>query len=203
MSITPDFEELYRDDPDPWEVATSWYERRKTALVMALLRRERYRLAWDPACGTGDLAVELAARCDEVICSDMSPTACDLTRRALARAGAVSRAVVECAQVPAVPEALGGRHPDLVVLSEFLYYLDAGQRERTWAMLDEVCDERTDVVAVHWGPEPEQAHLSGSAAQRELNTHLGQRGWWRLVTHTDMEFLVALWSQDAPDQIGR
>ena len=228
MSTTPDFEEMYRADPDPWEVGTSWYERRKTALVMAMLRRETYRLAWDPACGTGDLAVELATRCERLVCSDLSETACDLTRARLTEAevalfapdaiteGACADtppsgfvglpsavATVEQCELPSKPVALAGEKPDLIVLSEFLYYLDDSQRAQTWELLDEVCDESTDIVAVHWGPEPEQAHLSGSAAQRELNAHLGERGWWRLVTHTDIEFVVALWSRDLPDHIGR
>lgn len=220
MSTTPDFEEMYRGDPDPWEVATSWYERRKTALLLATLRRERYRLAWDPACGTGDLAVGLAERCEGLVCSDLSETACDLTRTRLAQAGVAVLglgpgegsgslggpgvvATVERCALPERPAALSGEKPDLIVLSEFLYYLDDEQRARTWQTLDEVCDERTDIVAVHWTPEPEQAHLSGSAAQRELNAHLGDRGWWRLVTHTDIEFVVALWSRDAPRTIGR
>lgn len=220
MSTTPDFEEMYRADPDPWEVGTSWYERRKTALVMAMLRREKYRLAWDPACGTGDLAVELATRCERLVCSDLSETACDLTRARLTEAEVAliapggeaavglarlpsAVAIVEQCELPARPAALAEAKPDLVVLSEFLYYLDEEQRSRTWKLLDDVCDDSTDIVAVHWGPEPEQAHLSGSAAQRELNAHLGERGWWRLVTHTDIEFVVALWSKDIPTQIGR
>lgn len=229
MSTTPDFEEMYRADPDPWEVGTSWYERRKTALVMAMLRREKYRLVWDPACGTGDLAVELAGRCERLVCSDLSETACELTRARLADAevallppGAIAArrpehrpvsagfaglpdimATVERCELPARPVALAGESPDLVVLSEFLYYLDEHQRARTWELLDEVCHDETDIVAVHWSPEPEQAHISGSAAQRELNAHLGEQGWWRLVTHTDIEFVVALWSKDAPDHIGR
>ncbi|MDO5699683.1 MAG: SAM-dependent methyltransferase [Dermatophilus congolensis] len=221
MSITPDFEEMYQADPDPWEVGTSWYERRKTALVLATLRRERYRLAWDPACGTGDLAVGLAGRCERLVCSDLSETACDLTSALLREAevplvasGSAAAmlaggpmqgtiASVERCALPDRPEALGDEKPDLIVLSEFLYYLDDDQRARTWQLLDEVCHETTDIVAVHWTPEPEQAHLSGSAAQRELNAHLGERGWWRLVTHTDIEFVVALWSKDAPTHIGR
>ncbi len=200
MSITPDFEEMYRNDPDPWEVGTSWYERRKTALVLATLRREKYRLAWDPACGTGDLALGLAARSDRLVCSDLSETACDLTR---ARLADIPWATVERCALPEQPLALAGEKPDLIVLSEFLYYLDDEQRARTWQVLDELSGDTTDIVAVHWTPEPENAHLSGSAAQRELNAHLGEQGWWRLVTHTDIEFIAALWSRDAPTHIGR
>lgn len=218
---------MYRNNPDPWDVATSWYERRKAALTLALLRRERYPVAWDPACGTGHLAVGLTGRVDRLVCSDLSPTACELTVAALREAGVeatrpddfggrpaitaepspltgdVPTASVHVSRLPRVPSPLQERQADLVVLSEILYYLDEGERAATWAALDSVCHALTDVVAVHWGPQPEDAHLSGAAAQRELNAHLGSRGYYRLVTHTDVEFVAALWSRQAPHHIGR
>jgi len=33
----PDFESMYRADSDPWQVQTSWYERRKLAVLLASL----------------------------------------------------------------------------------------------------------------------------------------------------------------------
>jgi hypothetical protein len=42
----PDFEAMYRRDEDPWRVETSWYERRKLAVLLASLPRERYRRGW-------------------------------------------------------------------------------------------------------------------------------------------------------------
>lgn len=214
MVLTPDFEEVYRNDPDPWEVATSWYERRKTALALALLRREHYPLVWDPACGTGHLALGLAERSDRLVCSDLSAEACRLTTETLSKAGHsptsadaphsdAAPVVVERSALPAAPASLAGGRPDLVVLSEVLYYLDADQRAATWALLDQVCHRGTDIIAVHWTLEPEDAHSSGAAAQRELNAHLGTRGWYRLVTHTDIEFVAALWSPTSPAQVGR
>ena len=63
------FTELYADGADPWR-ADSWYERRKRAVVLASLPRERYRRAFEPGCGTGELTLELAARCGAVLASD-------------------------------------------------------------------------------------------------------------------------------------
>nr|WP_279590806.1 SAM-dependent methyltransferase [Dermatophilus congolensis] len=204
VTITPDFEDVYRNDPDPWDVATSWYERRRTQLILAMLRQERYGLVWDAACGTGHLARELMGRAQRLVCTDIAGRACALAAAQVQQADACSTVcVVERSGLPQVPSALGGRVPDLVVLSEVLYYLDADERAATWEMLDRLCGPCTDIVAVHWAPRPEDSHLSGAAVQRELNAFLGQRGWWRLVTHTDMEFVAVLWSQDAPQSIGR
>ena len=64
MTGPPDFDAMYAADPDPWDVGGSSYEVRKRAVVLACLRRARYATAWDPACGTGHLTADVAARCD-------------------------------------------------------------------------------------------------------------------------------------------
>ena len=70
MSQSPDFETLYRANHEPWRVGSSLYEQRKLEIVLACMSRPCYRLAWDPARGTGHLAVRLAERCDRVLASD-------------------------------------------------------------------------------------------------------------------------------------
>ena len=50
------FAALYRDGSgDPWSTRTSWYERRKLAVLAASLPAPRYRHAAEPGCGTGEL----------------------------------------------------------------------------------------------------------------------------------------------------
>lgn len=203
----PDFERLYAQDPDPWRVATSWYEQRKLGIVLAALRRPTYRLAWDAASGTGELAARVAPRCERVLATDASPRAIELTRARIAAAGA-DNVTIERNALPNLPVALAGcepdagggagpQRPDLIVLSEFLYYLDDDQRAATWRLVGDLAGPDTDIVAVHWRPEPDDGRLSGAAVQRELNDHLIEVGWCRVVTHTDEEFVMACWSCDA------
>ena len=69
-SSTPDdqrgsyVEPLYRQDADPWRVRQRWYEERKRALLLASLPQRRYRHAYEPGCGNGELTAELARRCE-------------------------------------------------------------------------------------------------------------------------------------------
>lgn len=207
MITIPDFDRLYESDPDPWRVATSWYERRKIEVVLACLRRDRYRFAWDAACGTGELVAGLASRCDRILASDASAQACALTA---ARCAGVPTVGVERVVAPALPEAFVGRPgapaqpgPDLIVLSEFLYYLDDADRALTAARVAQVAAPGADVLAVHWTPQPEDAHLPGVQVHRELDEALLGRGWGRLVSHRDIEFVLTLWSTDVPARIGR
>ena len=185
MSGPPDFDAYYRADPDPWEVGTSAYEQRKRAVVLASLRRPRYAAAWDPACGTGHLTADLAARCDRVVASDASGAAAVIARERCAGL-AVSVDHRALPEAPVDPTFA----PDLLVVSEVFYYLPDQVRAATVALLDRVAAPDAELVCVHWDGAPDDAWLSGAGAQTELVTQLVARGWKRRLHHTDEGFLL-------------
>ena len=173
------FAELYAAG-DPWR-ADSWYERRKRAVVLASLPRERYRRAFEPGCGAGELTRDLAARCDAVLASDPVTKA---VRRASERTAALPGVRVEQA---ALPDAVPAEPVDLVVFSEVLYYLDdatvSAVLDRTVAALP----SGADVVVVHWRGWPPEAPRDAEATHRmvrarpELTT---------VVEHVDDGFVL-------------
>src|SRR6476620_11863472 len=114
----PDFETLYQHDADPFDVATSWYERRKEAVLLSSLTRERYASAWDVACGTGHLAHALGERCDRVLATEASPTAVRLTEDRTRDTRQVRSLV---SRLPDRPVDAAG--VELTVVAEVLYYL--------------------------------------------------------------------------------
>lgn len=185
MSGPPDFDALYSADPDPWDVGGSFYEQRKRAVVLAGLRRPRYAAAWDPACGTGHLTADLAARCDRVLASDASATA---ARLAAERCAGLAVSVAHRA-LPEAPDDDGFR-ADLLVLSEVFYYLSDAERAGTVALADRLAGPDAELVAVHWDGAPDDAWLSGRGAQQELVTQLMARGWTRRIHHEDEGFLL-------------
>lgn len=193
MTEAPDFEALYRRDQDPYRVRTSWYERRKLAVLLASLSRVTYAVGWDPACGTGDLALALASRCGRVLASDLSDRAVQITQELVAGHAAIE---VTTRSLPAPPVA--GHRPDLVILAEVLYYLPESTRARTYAMVDQVAARElpAEIVTVQWRHHPGDAYLSGAAVTGELGTALGGRGWTAAVRHDDMDFVLASWIRE-------
>ena len=191
-----DFEDRYREDPDPFGGRPRWDARREIQFVVASLTRERYAHAWDLACGTGDLALALTARCARVTATDAAPTAVDLTRDLLRDKDAdVSVSALPARAVPA-------GSCDLVVASEVLYYLDEASRQATYdAMLVaaesesgcDTADHAAEVVAVHWRHHPHDAHLSGADVTAELDARLTAAGWERAVRHEDTDFVAGHW----------
>jgi hypothetical protein len=185
VSGPPDFEAMYASDPDPWDVGGSAYEQRKRAVVLACLRRAHYRNAWDPACGTGHLTADVAGRCDRVLASDGSVTA---ARLAAERCATLPVSVSHRA-LPAGPvdDAFS---PDLVLLSEVVYYLSDEVRADTVALVDQRGATDCELVVVHWDGAPHDAWLSGRGGQTEVVAQLVARGWTQRVHHEDDGFLL-------------
>lgn len=179
----PDFDRLYRLDPDPFGVERTWYERRKQATALALLPRERYRFAWDAAAGTGALAVALEQRCDRVLASDAAPIAVDRLR------GRGLDAMLN--RLPDVPSAANGA--DLVVLSEVLYYLDPSAARQAIDAIIRSAAPGTDLLSVHWlGTGPDLA-VPGADATEALDAAVLDAGWRRLVHLDDEGFALRCW----------
>jgi SAM-dependent methyltransferase len=179
-----DFDARYREDADPFGVRTRWYERRKTAGLLAVLAQERYALAWDAACGVGQVTEALAGRCDRVVASDASARAVELTRELTSADALVSA-------LPEVPEAAA--EADLVVLSEVLYYLPADDRAAVARRVDAL-PRAAEVVAVSWRAQAEDTWLSGSDSLVELGRSLGP-GWQELAWWRDVEFEIRSWTR--------
>ena len=187
MVKVPDFDAVYRNDSDPWQVHSSFYEQRKLQVVLATLSQPGYQRAWDPACGVGSLALRLAQRCSSVLASDASPVAVNLTARLTA---AQPHITVRKVVLPVAAESLGEGNFDLVVLSEFMYYLDAAARSATLTSLGSVTVGGAEVMSLHWRHKPGDAWLSGADTQLEITAALTGRGWQHLVHHADVDFVL-------------
>ena len=173
MTAVPDFEALYRGEPDPWRVGSSFYEQRKLALVLGALSRPEYEHAWDPASGTGHLAARLAARCHRVLATDGAAEAVKITRQTCA---GLDNVIVRRLALPEIASAAAAGPFDLVVVSEFLYYLTILIARRRWRIRARDAFGSRD-VAVHWRQHPHDAWLSGAAVQAEMSeTLLGHGG---------------------------
>src|SRR5687768_16549702 len=93
----------YLAKTDPWDNATSWHNRRKYAVAMASLPRERYSRAYEPGCAIGMLTRLLAERCDELLAVDCVDEAVATAREQVLQFAHVR---VEPAMLPAgLPDA--------------------------------------------------------------------------------------------------
>ena len=174
------FDAKYRADADPWNYASSWYERRKYAVTLASLPRQRYRAVWEPGCSIGELTALLAARADHVDASDTSAVALAAARHRLEHVGGIT---LTRAALPAGPPGTGY---DLVVMSEVLYYLNEADRERSLRVVEQVMPAG-DLVVVHWRHHPDDAWASGAAVNAQV---AGRPGWRGVARHEEDDFVL-------------
>jgi hypothetical protein len=190
----PDFDSVYRADPDPWRVRTSFYERRKLDVVLASLSSPSYAAAWDPAAGVGELVARLSGRVDRVLATDASVEAVRLSR---GRCSELTNVEVRAQALPTRPPTGWGPF-DLVVLSEFVYYLSPSERKASLEMLDSVVADRAELVSLHWRHQPHDAWLSGAHVQAEIGQHLIDHGWRTQVQHEDRDFVLSSFERGEP-----
>ncbi|GFM88460.1 methyltransferase [Pseudomonas cichorii] len=188
MSVTEQhFDELFRDNDDPWAFKQRWYERRKRALTLAALPHERYASIFEPGCANGELSAELAGRCEHLLCCDTSNLAVELARQRLA---SFSHVHVLHARLPQQwPEG----QFDLIVFSELGYYLDL---EDLHQWIDCALASLTpdgQLLACHWRPDIEGCPLNADRVHQVLDERLQAH---RLFSHHEADFLLDLWSHD-------
>ena len=184
------FDELYQQSDDPWKLREGWYERRKRSLTLALLPRPRYRNAFEPGCANGELSVELAKRCDTLLAADLHPRAVQLTRERVADAPQVR---VEQRTVPREWPTEAGPF-DLIVISEFAYYLDAAELETLASRIAASLTTDGTLLACHWRRPFAEALESADAAHALFDARCGLS---RLAHHDEADLLIDVWSRDA------
>lgn len=144
------FDAHYLADPDPWGYRTRWVELRRHALMLSALGQQRYRRAFEPACGPGVFTASLAQRCDELVAWDASPVAVELAVAAMQAEPPQQQRCALSVEQGVVPDDWPTGHFDLIVVADFAYYLD---RLRLRGVADRVLAstyEGADVLVAHW-----------------------------------------------------
>jgi len=197
MSRLPDtyFDELYAGSPDPWQLATRWYEQRKYGITMALLPLPRYRHAFEPGCSVGALTARLAQRCDHVTAMDVAAAALSSADDRLRAEGC--RDAVTLRQ-GSLDECWPEGAYDLVVISEVAYYLDA-------QLLGEVLRRErprlapgATVVAAHWRHAVRDYPLTGDEANRII---ADTPGLTRLGGYADADVVIDVFDTGSGESV--
>ena len=183
------FDSLYAASDDPYALRSRWYEERKRALLLAALPQRRYQRAFEPGCGAGELTLALSRRCDELLASDFSERAVEITR---SRTRDARNVRVEHQGLPEDWPHDAGPF-DLIVLSEVGYFLDASAMRALAGCCTHSLAEGGTLVACDWRPDFAERALPTSAVHAALEGI----GWTRIVRHEEDDFLLQLWSRDA------
>ena len=182
------FDLLFEGNDDPWEFRSRWYESRKRALTLASLPLARYANCYEPGCANGELSAGLAERCDRLLASDGSLHAVRLSTERLAGLSHVR------IRQERVPFQWPDETFDLIVISEFAYYLSPTELglliERT---LKSIRAGGT-VLACHWRRNISGCALNGDEIHQRFNEYLSLP---RLTQLVEQDFRLDVWCHDA------
>lgn len=184
------FDDLYQQSDDPWNLREGWYEQRKRTLTLALLPRPRYRNAFEPGCAGGELTAALALRCDALLAADLHERAVLLARE---RVASMPQVRVEQRTVPVQWPTDAGPF-DLIVISEFAYYLRRAELETLAARIAASLTTDGTLLACHWRRPFAEALESADTAHALFDTRCGLA---RLAHHDEADLLIDVWSRDA------
>lgn len=142
---------------------------------------------FEPGCANGELSFELAPRCDRLLCCDTAAAAVDLARTRLL--GFPQAQVQQCR----LPEQWPAGRFELIVLSEWCYYLDADDLGQLIDHARTALTADGQLLACHWRPPidgcPQTAEQVHALLQQRLDMP-------RIASHYEPDFLLDLWSRD-------
>jgi SAM-dependent methyltransferase len=171
--IGPDrFEHLYAASADPWDYASSAYERAKYTDTLAALPSRRLGRVLEVGCSIGVFTKLLAARCEQLVAIDFSARALELARE---RVGALTNVEIVHASFP---EQIPAGSWDLVVCSEVLYYLDEQTLRAAVRWLEAQLHGGASVLAVSWRGIGSDEPLRGDDAHELL---IGELARWHTL----------------------
>ncbi|QKV94922.1 methyltransferase domain-containing protein [Streptomyces sp. NA02950] len=175
------FDRRYTQDPDPWGLATKWYERRKYALTIASLPRARYRNCFEPGCAIGELTRLLAPRCARLLAVDFAEGALEQARSAVREFEHVE------VKRSKLPEQLPSDRYDLIVVSEILYYFSSEDLNLMLDGLVDRLDTGGDLVTIHCRASDRRHGYDGFNVHCSIDA---RRELERLVHHEDEDFVL-------------
>lgn len=152
------FDRIYAAHADPWDFATSPYEREKYAATLAFLPPRRIGAALELGCSIGVFSAALAPSCDEVLAVDCAQAAIDRAR--LHCAAHPNVAFLRATLPHECPEGIY----DLIVVSELLYFLSPEDIRALARRLVRAVAADGHVLLVNWRGETDTPCTGDQAA---------------------------------------
>lgn len=175
------FDAVHNRNGDPWGYATSWYEKRKRALTLAILPAETYGSGLEVGCSIGTLSADLAQRCRQFLAVDASSAAlAQATQRLSGHASAQTRHLT-------VPHEWPKGAFDLVAVSEMGYYLTPGELARLFTRVQASIKPGGTLLLCHWRHPVEGWELDGDTVHELARRQLR---WPTAALHREKDFVL-------------
>ena len=182
------FDAMFEQSDDPWGFRSRWYERRKRALTIACLPRERFAHGFEPGCANGELSAALAVRCDRLLATDGADKAVSLAKTRLKHHTNVD------VRKAWVPDQWPLDKFDLIVLSEFLFYFSPAVVRDVALKAQSTLLPGGVILACNWRHQVAHCVLNGDQVHSLLTQCISLPNQCRVV---EPDLIIDVW-QDGP-----
>lgn len=165
------FDGLFERDQDPWNYQNSPYEIDRFSRTLDVLRSRWFTSTLELGCANGVLTHMLAAHCGNLLAIDSSAIALEVARK---RTGGAKNVELRLGRLP---QDLPGGDFDLIVLSDFLYYLGFAGCVTLARGMSAIAAPGCQIVIANYLGETECA-LTGEMAAELMIAHLPD---WQVV----------------------
>ena len=157
---TEHFDNLYRQNADPWNYVANNYEQDRFSATVAALPKPHYRRGLEIGCSIGVLTEKLAAYCDQMLGIDCSSLALEQAHRRLERLPNAEAALMRA------PDEMPDGSFDLIVLSEVLYFFSEKDLRTVQAFVASRLDNDGTCILVNFLGDTESPKTGAEAADR-------------------------------------
>lgn len=177
------FDAMFESTQDPWGVESRWYERRRRAVIEAVLPNERLGRLLDLGCSTGVLTRALAARAASVVAIDHSERALGIAREDTPDSSDI---VWQRGELPEALDHIEGTF-DTIIVSELAYFLDGRNLLRLLAGLTARLAPGGIVLTANWQRPTRDIPLDGPLVDRQIAAALRT-----VATYEDADVVVRI-----------
>ena len=171
------FDEVYLQKEDPWDLATSSYERDKYDTTVAALPRTFYDHALEIGCSIGVLTETLLQKCRNILAVDIADAP---IAQAKFRMRNYPQARIEKMSVPnSFPEEFF----DLIVMSEVGYFFSIEDLNRLQEKIVAHLKKNGQLLLVHWTPFVPDFPLKGDQVHDFFMNRSGNEKQFKHLTH--------------------
>ncbi len=188
INQTDYFDELYKNNDDPWGYEQRWYEQRKRQICLSLLLKSQYDNVLEIGCSNGVFSEQLARRAKHLTSLDANAKAIQLAQKRLD-----SLSHVQVIQ-QRIPEQFPAGSFDLIVISEIMYYLQQPELTELIHKVENSLTPQGMVLCCHWRYPIEGFALKGEEVHQVLRQQFSLNHYLNL---NDPDFIVDLWSKDS------
>lgn len=179
------FERIYAAERDPWNYASSEYERGKYERTLEAIGPHPGR-ALEIGCSIGVFTAMLAPRCDHLDAIDLSSAAVERARR---RNRGLSWVRVERMDVA---ETLPPGPFDLIVCSEVLYYCRPAALDTTLGRLTAALAPGGRLVSVNWRGSAPDMHCDAATVEAAITSADRLE---RVEAAAEPDYLLGVWER--------